>query len=550
MTTSPRASAQIAVLVVSPRAATFDTISRALALLGERDAAAVRLVSATDAESALSLAETEQPAVAFLDVSIGAQAGLGLVHFLPAASPGLVVVAIVPEEPGRGVDLRLAEQAASLGASHVLLGELTGDDILRAFAKVAPIFIPQREATPSAKSIARGIGAARSFDDLEVRLSTLMSSLPVSDTRAPLIGELRHALSECMHAERARRAPMQDEATSAYSFAYFVDLAGREIDLARRHGRRFALATVEIEEGSTIDARAAVELVLGAVRDTDIVARADERELLILLPETGTKGARTLRRRVIERAEPHARLDGGGLPLRVGLASFPQDGEDLSRLLRIARRRAERWSLQEGPVAAHASLDRATQWLGEGAGSEIPPPSSMVPLDVPLRDAWSLFDFLVREATRGGDTLIGLHAPIESEAPLGLSQAIRAATVEAFGPLSGGVPSAGRVAIDAKASIVVVSGTSRLADLAAFGGLEIVGILSEHASYGLVGRIVDGHLRALQTFDLPLVEALVQGLEQPILRRGSLQSSAAPGNLGSAAPVSNPRSRSDPYSFR
>lgn len=543
------AEAQVVVLVVSPRVSAFQTISRALALLGDRDASAVRLHSATHPEAALALAEAEHPAVAFLDVTLSEQAGLGLVHFLQAASPGLVVIAMVPEEPGRGVDLRLAEQAASLGASHVLLGELTGDDILRAFAKVAPVSLQQREATPSALAVARGVGAARTFDELETRLGSLMSSLPIADTRAPLIGELRNALAECMHAERARRAPMQDEATSAYSFAYFVDLAGREIDLARRHGRRFALATVEVEEGGTVDAKAAVELVLAAVRDTDIVARADDRELLILLPETGTKGARTLRRRVLDRAHPYGRPEGGALPLRVGLASFPQDGEDLSRLLRIARRRAERWATVEGPVAAHAALDRATQWLAEADAPEAPPPASMVPLDVPLRDAWSLFDFLVREATRGGDTLIGLHAPIESEAPLGLSQAIRAATVEAFGPLSGGIPSGGRVAIDAKASIVVVSGTSRLADSVSFGGLEIVGILSEHASYGLVGRIVDGHLRALQTHDLPLVEALVQGLEQPILRRGSLQSSASPGALGSAAPVSNPR-RSDPYSFR
>src|SRR5262249_42093971 len=159
-------------------------------------------------------------------------------------------------------------------------------------------------------------------------------------------------------------------------------------------------------------------------------------ELLLLLPETGTKGARTLRRRILDRTEQHARAIGSRtLPMRVGLASFPFDGEDLSRLLRIARRRSERWAPIEGVVAVNAALDHAMHWLSKVNGA----PSAeregpFVPLRVPMRDAWALFDTLVRESTRAGDTIIGLHAPHDaSEAPLGLAQSIRASTSEAFG---------------------------------------------------------------------------------------------------------------------
>src|SRR5262249_46515647 len=132
---------------------------------------------------------------------------------------------------------------------------------------------------------------ARSFADLDARLSDLSRTLARSDPRAPLLSQLRSAIEQCVVSERSQRAPIQDVGTSAYSFAYFVDLAGREIDLARRHGRRFALATVEVDPTAKIEGRAAVELVLAAVRDTDVVARADDQELLLLLPETGTKGA-------------------------------------------------------------------------------------------------------------------------------------------------------------------------------------------------------------------------------------------------------------------
>src|SRR5262249_52870496 len=46
-------------------------------------------------------------------------------------------------------------------------------------------------------------------------------------------------------------APVKDPNSSAYSFTYYVDVAGREIDKARRYGRRFAIATIALEvEGS------------------------------------------------------------------------------------------------------------------------------------------------------------------------------------------------------------------------------------------------------------------------------------------------------------
>jgi len=454
----------------------------------------------------------------------------------------------------------------------VLLGELTGDDVLRAFMKVAPTYAPPqalrdsttmpapaRDVTTEPPRIEAKLVDVRTFADLEGALSSLGGSTPIA-------ADLASAVQRCIAHERSERAPMQDTDTSAYSFAYFVDLAGREIDLARRHGRRFALATVEVLAAAAprIDARGAVELVLGAVRDTDVVARADENELLLLLPETGTKGARTLRRRILERSQQQGRAGpmGTSLPLRVGLASFPFDGEDLSRLLRIARRRAERWSPLDGTAALGTILGEAIAWLGEaprnrrdvdtGAGVA----SRFVHLDVPMRDAWALLDVMVRESTRGGDAIIGLHAPPDSnEAPLGLAQAIRASTAEAFGPLSGSSVTSSRStgSTSDKVFVSVMSGASRLAESATFSGLEVVGILSEHACYGLVGRVVDGHLLALQTHDLPLVEALVNGLEQPVLRRGALNSpSSSSGPSGSASsPTSSLRgSRSDPHALR
>jgi len=543
------------VLTASERGEVHLTIARALSLLGDDAASQIELIRADGASETLSLASTEQPRVVFLDVTIGGGAGIGLVHFLQSVVAGVVVVAIVPE--GEDRDVRLVEQAASLGASWVLLGELTGDDVLRAFGRVAPAFA--RSAPPPAgpppldlsddepaTRRASPVSEARTFAELETSLVVMQAALPPDDSRVLLARELRAAIERCVATERAARATIQDASTSAYSFAYFVDLAGREIDLARRHGRRFALATVDASEGYDVDQL--IEVVLSAVRDTDIVARADERELLLLLPETGSKGARTLRRRILDRVQ-HQVGPNKTPPVRVGIASFPFDGEDLSRLLRIARRRAERWSSWDASAATHRLLRDAIGWLSEPhRPGDLPTRGvgPLVPIEVPLRDGWALFDTMVREATRAGDATIALHAPHDStEASLGLAQGVRAATMDAIGPSS----SPGQTTVRSERDRDVLSlmtGLSRLTDFATFPGLEVVAVLAEHACYGLVGRVDAGRLIALHGHDLPIVEALVNGLEQPVFRRGTI-SGASP---SSAAPTSVRSSRTDPTALR
>ena len=535
------------VLTASERPEVHTTIARALSLLAETPGHRVELVRADGASEALSIATAQQPRIAFLDVTIGSGAGVSLVHFLQSVVPHIVVVAIVPE--GEGNDVRLVEQAASLGASWVLLGELTGDDVLRAFGRVAPVFA--RSAPPPAiapaKVVDATVGEARTFRDLDAGLAAMGVALPASDVRAPLIGEIRTAIERCVQHERSERALIQDATTSAYSFAYFVDLAGREIDLARRHGRRFALITVDAT--GDYDARALVEVVLSAIRDTDVVARADERELLVLLPETGAKGARILRRRILDKVQQQVGPNRAP-PVRVGIATFPFDGEDLSRLLRIARRRAERWSPWDSTNASVNLLRDAMGWLTasprprQGVGP-------MLPLEVPLREGWSLFDAVVREATRSGDATVAIHATHDSTEPsLGLAQGVRAATIDNMGSGTGhsGPASSGSGPHGAytKDVLSLMTGVSRLGESATFAGLEVVAVLAEHAAYGLLGRVEEGRLIALHAHDLPVVEALINGLEQPVFRRGTVSGQTP----SSSAPGSIRNSRSDPNGLR
>ena len=105
--------------------------------------------------------------------------------------------------------------------------------------------------------------------------------------------------------EQSHRGAMKDPASSAYTFAYFVDVAGREIAMARRPGRRFPLATVGLElapdsgVGDEMEPTVfGAERVLGAVQQVAEYEKPDmQKQALDKIPvallEERTKKART-----------------------------------------------------------------------------------------------------------------------------------------------------------------------------------------------------------------------------------------------------------------
>ena len=203
-----------------------------------------------------------------------------------------------------------------------------------------------------------------------------------------------------------------------YSFGYLQDIAGREIDKAKRHGRRLAVAAIVLDGDLASKSRPDVEqIVLGVVRDTDVLARFDEHEFYLLLPETDALGAHACRRRLLVRAEgdrrsrslagdrrgPVSSRPGRGAPLSIGIAGYPHDGTTIERLLRAAKQRAH-----DAVHSAVHSLGLAPLGLGEIidvllarplAGASFGAP---YPLDLVAPAMLSLIGSACREAKRGG----------------------------------------------------------------------------------------------------------------------------------------------------
>jgi DNA-binding response OmpR family regulator/GGDEF domain-containing protein len=544
---------------------------------------------ATDLAEGLARTAAEAPDLVFVDVSLGRNAGLAVVHHVRAITPNVAIYALA-----RPDSLELGSQAVALGGSGVLLLPLSGDELLTALsevrtrkaerehrhrlereavlsrrgaslvarvaevaearsrreaadrlahallfgaaAKCALVYLPAGEGSRQlmrSAAVGEPLEAPSFCDDMEllnfaaehelevVRLSVrrehcglvLLGGLPRradGETALPLAdvvtAQAATALALIGEREQSTRSAMKDPSSSAYTFAYFVDVAGREIDKARRYGRRFALATLGIGDGPESNkdgARApsveAAERVLGVVRDTDVLARVDESEFYLLLPETGGMGAHTCRRRVMRQlAGPGGlrRGDGRSIDITMGVATFPHDGSDLSQLLRVAKHRAE---VSRRSVVRKLALDRLP--LGELIDTLFWNVCEVAPegrddlgietprgIELPAMDVVGLAVATVNEALRGG----AARVVATQRSGMSVGAAVRSAL--------------GRDREDVRFDAVDVSDTVGCEDL------EALVVIAEHGTYSLVGRTDRGIVRALHLADPLFADLAIQRL--------------------------------------
>ncbi len=301
--------------------------------------------------------------------------------------------------------------------------------------------------------------------------------------------------------EQSHRGAMKDPASSAYTFAYFVDVAGREIAMARRHGRRFSLATVGLElapdSGVGDETEPTVfgaERVLGAVRDTDVLARVDANEFYLLLPETGGPGAHACRRRIL--GQLGAASGVSQFSAAVGVAIFPHDGSDLSQLLRVAKFRADAsrssvvHTLALGTLPLGQLIDALLGVVPDPQAQKVAPLETPHYIELPVTDLMGLVSSAIAEATRGGTTRV----LATQRAGLSVGSAVRADMSRAGDSLKAETVDVSRVA-----------GCERV---------DVLIVIAEHATYTLAGRTEGSLVRAVHSTDPLLSDLLVARLSE------------------------------------
>jgi DNA-binding response OmpR family regulator/GGDEF domain-containing protein len=399
-----------------------------------------------------------------------------------------------------GADTVVVYLPAAEGARQLLRAAVLGS------VENAPTFCEEMEALQFAGE--HGLTVVRLALLREFSGLVLMSGGDVgnpSSAQQPLVElvatQAATVLSLIGAREQSHRGAMKDPSSSAYTFAYFVDVAGREIAMARRHGRRFSLATVGLElapdSGVGDETEPTVfgaERVLGAVRDTDVLARVDANEFYLLLPETGGPGAHACRRRIL--AQLGTVSGASQFSAAVGVATFPHDGSDLSQLLRVAKFRADasRSSVVHGLGLGSLPLGRLVDALlavvPDAQQRRLAPLETPHYIELPVTDLMGLVGSAAAEATRGGQTRV----LATQRAGLSVGSAVRA-DMSRMGDL---------LKVD-------------LVDISKAPGCERVDVLiviAEHATYTLCGRTEGSLVRAVHSADPLLSDLLVARLSE------------------------------------
>lgn len=528
--------------------------------------------------------------VALVDLQVQKGAGLALVHFFRARDPDLAIVAFTPAG-----DAEAEVVAHALGVNATVPKPLTGDALLvalspirekkalrveaaarqrtlpladllqaddlhtlaRTLARTAtnltggPVRVELHDARQRTIEVCEGDGTAEVAIALVAR-DEIVGTLYISQKNAPerARAETTHdidalALTAASVASLLRRVDsvartgIKDPETSAYTFAYFVDVAGREIVRASRHQRRFGLLTFRIDNYATLqiqydtDAlrqarRELVDTILDTVRDSDVLAHIEDDEMYLLLPETGRLGALSCRRRIAEKQRRRAelaRLEGlPSLSVSIGVASFPQDGRDLASLLRAAQQRAHNPNDTTGAMAllrkdAHAGLEAML-----GALLRYRPDENTWQLRQAALAADKIFTIasaVAREATRGPGASDGVMYILGDRShPLvrGAIDATRMAgtsNVQAY-YLRPRAMDRSESSSGARTSPVEIEIDGTLV-----GPFVLLAVLTEAWAYACIASEHGEYKRVMHTADLDLVETLVAELQQTFhLQRG------------------------------
>jgi diguanylate cyclase (GGDEF)-like protein len=160
-------------------------------------------------------------------------------------------------------------------------------------------------------------------------------------------------LSDMVHwGEAARRRAITDELTGAYNRRFLDDAMISQLELARSGSTSLSLMMVDLDNFREINEQygqeagdhcivEVVRIINHVLRESDIMARFGGDEFTILLPDTTGETALGMAERTRIDVESKGILKGysgreTGLTLSIGIASFPEHGDDVKKLTEMA----------------------------------------------------------------------------------------------------------------------------------------------------------------------------------------------------------------------
>ena len=147
--------------------------------------------------------------------------------------------------------------------------------------------------------------------------------------------DLAHAADEGVWRARAQRFSICNDETGLYADWYFRLRLQEEVERSRRYDLRFAVLLVKPLGLGTQPQMASTwfgDNIRRHLRKSDLPALLQDGSLGVIMSSSARRAARTVRRRIageLEQRDP-----------RIGLACFPDDGQDPEALLKAAAQAA------------------------------------------------------------------------------------------------------------------------------------------------------------------------------------------------------------------
>ncbi len=152
--------------------------------------------------------------------------------------------------------------------------------------------------------------------------------------------------------EQLRELAIRDGLTGIFNHMYFHEALEMEVLRSRRHKRTFSLMMLDVDlfknyndthghpEGDEL-LRLLAQLFTKRLRGSDLVARYGGEEFAFILTETKRDGALIVAEGIREQIENHPfygrnSQPSGKITVSIGVAAYPDNGEDSSALLKYA----------------------------------------------------------------------------------------------------------------------------------------------------------------------------------------------------------------------
>jgi two-component system, cell cycle response regulator len=249
--------------------------------------------------------------------------------------------------------------------TDIVMGRMSGLDLLREIKLLdtdALVIVMTSQASLETATVALRAGAhdylTKPFEDISQISNVVRRSVEKLDLmheKEEMVERLKRSAHELETLNsQLKEMAVRDGLTGLFNHRHFREALENEMARSRRHSREFSLVFIDVDhfkhfndthghlQGDRV-LKGLAWLIRDRCRSTTLAARYGGEEFVLLIPETGKEGARTLAeglRRAIEEHpfEGRETQPAGKVTLSLGVATHPEDGTDSVALIASADR--------------------------------------------------------------------------------------------------------------------------------------------------------------------------------------------------------------------